>query len=111
MKPEKLLEVTPAATERINAFFSGRKIKPVRIVLNDAFCVSSGLHLSMEEPGKDDVELVAGVYTYCIDRKLLDRVSPIKVDFTSTGFKFHSRIDLGPKCPGCGKEGAFCNRA
>ena len=104
------LEVTPAATERIDAFFSGRKVKPIRIVLNDAFCVSSGLHLSMEEPGKDDVEIVVGDYNYYIDRKLLKRVSPIRVDFASTGFKFHSRIDLGPKCPGCGEIGAFCKR-
>lgn len=107
---EKLLEVTPAATEKINAFFSGRKVKPIRIYLNDAFCVSSGLSLSMEAPGEDDVEIVVGEYQYYIDRKLLNRVSPIKVDFTSTGFKFHSRIDLGPQCPGCGEEGAFCRR-
>ena len=107
---EELLEVTPAATERIDAFFSGRKVKPIRIVLNDAFCVSSGLHLSMEEPGKRDVEIVVGDYKYYIRPKLLERISPIKVDFTSTGFKFHSRIDLGPKCPGCGEVGAFCKR-
>jgi len=105
---KKLLEVTPAAIERIDAFFSGRKVKPIRIYLNDAFCVSSGLHLSMEEPGEEDVEIDVGEYKYYIDRKLLDRVSPIKIDFISTGFKFHSRIDLGPKCPGCGEEGAFC---
>lgn len=105
---EKSLAVTPAATEKIDAFFSGRKVKPIRIFLNDAFCVSSGLSLSMEEPGEDDVEIVVGKYKYCVDRKLLKRVSPIKIDFISTGFKFHSRVDLGPKCPGCGKKGAFC---
>lgn len=107
---DKPLEVTPAATEKIDTFFSGRKVKPIRIFLNDAFCVSSGLSLSMEAPGKDDVEIVVGKYKYFIDRALLDRVSPIKIDFISTGFKFHSRIDLGPKCPGCGEEGAFCKR-
>jgi Fe-S cluster assembly iron-binding protein IscA len=107
---EELLMVTTAATEKIDAFFRGRTVKPIRIVLNDAFCVSSGLHLSMEEPGGKDVEIVVGEYKYYIDRKLLNRVSPITVDFTSTGFKFHSRIDLGPKCPGCGEEGAFCKR-
>lgn len=107
---EELLEVTPAANAKINAFFSGRKIKPIRIVLNDAFCVSSGLHLSMEEPGEKDIEIVSGEYRYYIDRKLLKRVSPISIDFTSTGFKFRSRIDLGPKCPGCGEPGAFCKR-
>jgi Fe-S cluster assembly iron-binding protein IscA len=107
---EKLLKVTPAATEKIHAFFTGREVKPIRIVLNDSFCVSSGLHLSMEAPGKDDVEIVEGDYKYYIARKLLNRISPIRLDFTSTGFKFHSRVDLGPKCPGCGKEGAFCKR-
>ena len=107
---EKFLELTPAATAKIDAFFRGRKIKPIRIVLNDAFCVSSGLHLSIETPGKDDVEIVEGEYKYYIDRKLLSRISPIRVDFSSTGFKFYSKIDLGPKCPGCGKPGAFCKK-
>ena len=104
------LEVTPAAIERIRIFFEGRTIKPIRIHMNDGFCVSSGLSLSVEEPDDGEVEFEIEGYQFYIRPEILETVAPIKVDFSTTGFKIHGALDNNPKCPGCGKEGAWCSK-
>lgn len=101
-------EVTPAAIERIGLFFQGRTVKPIRIHMNDGFCVSSGLSLTIEEPEDEELEFEVEGYKFYVDPEVMETVAPIKVDFTSTGFKIHSAKDAGPKCPGCGEEGAWC---
>jgi Fe-S cluster assembly iron-binding protein IscA len=106
---DSTLEVTPAAIERIRLFFEGRTIKPIRIYINDGFCVSSGLSLAVEEPEDGEVEFEIENYKFYIPPKVLETAAPIKVDFSATGFKIHSALDLYPKCPGCGNEGAWCS--
>lgn len=77
--------------------------------MNDGFCVSSGLSLTIEEPEEGEVLFEVGGFKYYIEEEILEKVAPIKVDFTATGFKIHSKMDIGPKCPGCGEEGAWCS--
>ena len=103
-------EVTPAAIERIRLFFEGRTIKPIRIHKNDGFCVSSGLSLAVEEPEDGEVGFEIENYKFYIDPEVFRTVAPIKVDFSTTGFKIHSAIDISPKCPGCGEKGAWCTK-
>lgn len=103
------LEVVPAAIERIRIFFEGRTVKPIRIHMNDGSCVSSGLSLSVEEPEDGEVKFEIQGYKFYISPEILETAAPIKVDFSTTGFKFHSAFDRMPKCPGCGKEGAWCS--
>ena len=76
--------------------------------MNDGFCVSSGLSLSVEEPEDGEVEFKIDSYQFYISSEILEAVAPIQVDFSATGFKIHSALDTNPKCPGCGKEGAWC---
>ncbi|CAB5127626.1 hypothetical protein D3OALGA1CA_3996 [Olavius algarvensis associated proteobacterium Delta 3] len=35
MKEDDMLEVTPAATEQITAYFDGKEVQPIRIFLNE----------------------------------------------------------------------------
>lgn len=107
---DSLFEVTPDAIERIRIFFEGRTIKPIRIYMNDGFCVSSGLSLSVEESEAGEVEFEIGSYKFYINPEILETVAPIEVDFSATGFTIHSALDINSKCPGCGKEGAWCSK-
>ena len=107
---DSTFEVTPAAIDRIRIFFEGRSIKPIRIQINDGFCVSSGLSLAVEEPEDVEVEFEVENYKFYIHPEVLETVAPIKVDFSATGFKIHSAMDGYPKCPGCGEEGAWCSK-
>jgi Fe-S cluster assembly iron-binding protein IscA len=102
------LEVTPAAIERIRLFFEGRNIKPIIIQKNDGYCMSSGLSLAVEEPEGDEVLFEIKKYKFYINPDILEAAAPIKIDFSTTGFRIHSTIDAAIECPGCGEVGAWC---
>ena len=109
-KENTIFVVTPTATKQITEFYKGRKKRPLRVLLNLAGCGASGLTTAMDDPTDRDETFDIDGHRYLINRKLLKSAAPIRIDFNSYGFRFQSGLDLGPQCPGCGMEGAFCNR-
>ena len=62
--------------------------------------------MAQDEPkNTDDIFQVDG-FEYIIDKELLGRAQPIKVDFQGMGFKLDCGIDFGAAsgCAGCGSS-------
>ena len=60
--------------------------------------------MALDEPkDSDDLFKVDG-YEYIIDKELLEKAQPVKVDFQGMGFKLDCGIDFGAAdgCSGCG---------
>ena len=61
-----------------------------------------------ESKTTDDVFNIDG-FTYVVDKEFMAKVSPIKVDFLSTGFKVDCAIDFTSGCSSCGTKGSCCS--
>jgi len=58
-----------------------------------------------ESKENDEIYEVEG-YSYIVNKDLLEKASPIKVDFSNYGFRLDSAIDFsGGGCSGCGSTG------
>ena len=63
--------------------------------------------MALDEPrDADEVYKVDG-FTYLVDKNLLEKAKPIKIDFAITGFKLDCAIDFGPAsaCSSCSTSG------
>lgn len=64
--------------------------------------------MALDEPKDDDTVYELDGFKYIIQKTLLDRVQPVKVDFTSMGFKITSNMDSGAGRTTC-SSGAGCS--
>lgn len=67
--------------------------------------------MALDEPrDTDDVYKIDG-FEYIIDKGLLERAKPVKIDFQGMGFKLDCGIDFGPAsgCAGCGSASDTCS--
>ena len=105
-----MLVVTEAAQAQIAEYFKEKKIKPIRIFLNQGGCGGGQLAMAIdaETPG-DKVFTVAGI-DYLINRSFLEAAQPIKVDYDAMGFAVSSALKLeGGGCSGCGSSSSCCS--
>ncbi len=60
--------------------------------------------MALDEPKSTDDRFKIDGFEYIIDKDLLERAKPIKVDFQGMGFKLDCSIDFGAAsgCAGCG---------
>ncbi len=62
--------------------------------------------MALDEPKEtDDVFEINGL-KYLVNKDLLGKAKPIKVDFQQMGFKIDSSLEFGPSsgCDGCGTD-------
>ena len=57
--------------------------------------------MALDEPKEDDAVYESDGFKYIIRKTLMDRVKPVKVDFTAMGFKITSSMDRGAGCSTC----------
>jgi iron-sulfur cluster assembly protein len=103
-----MLEVTESATAQINEYFKGKTPTPIRIFVNQGGCSGPGLALALDEPADGDEKYLIGGFTFLVEKSLMEKAKPIKVDFLINGFKLDCGLDFGPPtgCSSCGTAGS-----
>jgi iron-sulfur cluster assembly protein len=66
--------------------------------------------MALDEPKDSDNVFKVDGFDYIIDKELLERAKPVKVDFQGMGFKLDCGIDFGAggSCSGCGSASTGC---
>lgn len=66
--------------------------------------------MALDEPKNTDDRFEVDGFEYIIDKDLLERAKPVKVDFQGMGFKLDCSIDFGSAagCAGCGSASDGC---
>lgn len=101
-----MIEVTPRATEVMSKQFKGRKRRPIRLFVKLGGCGIRSFSMALEKPTKKDSVFEIGGFQYVVDKVLLERVQPIKVDSDGFGFRI-SGSGVAPH-HGCGNCGFMC---
>jgi iron-sulfur cluster assembly protein len=103
-----MIEVTTAATEQLIEYFKGKTRSPIRIFLNQCGCAGPGLALALDEPKDEDENYVVEGFTFLVEKSLMEKAKPIKLDFFPNGFKIDCGMDFGPasSCSSCGTAGS-----
>ncbi|MEE8431418.1 MAG: hypothetical protein V3S16_09225 [Candidatus Desulfatibia sp.] len=60
--------------------------------------------MALDEPKESDTVHEINGFKYIVDQEFMEKVQPIKIDFTEMGFKLDCGVDLGAgaDCSGCG---------
>ena len=62
--------------------------------------------MALDEPKETDNVYEIDGFKYIVDKEFLEKVKPIKVDFTVMGFKIDCGVDFGAgsACSSCGTK-------
>jgi Fe-S cluster assembly iron-binding protein IscA len=100
------ITITPRATRLMAANFQNREIQPLRLFVRLGACGLRTFGIALEPPRASDMVFESDGYTYVINRKLLDLVSPVVVDADTIMFRVSGRGVPPPQ--GCGNCGNMC---
>ena len=102
-----MVEVTELATKQIAEYFKDKEVSPIRIFLNAGGWGGPAPAMALDEPKDTDTVYEIDGFKYIIDKEFLEKVKPIKVDFTVMGFKIDCGVDFGAgsACSGCETKG------
>ncbi len=103
-----MIQVSETAQEQVKAYFEGKKVQPVRIFLNTGGCGGPSLAMALDEKNEDDAVFTHGGVAYIMEKPLLEKASPVTVDYSGMGFNLRSRLELGSGCSSCGSTGSCC---
>ncbi len=101
-----MINVTPPAQKQVKMYFEGKEISPIRIFLNSAGCGGPSLAMALDEKKESDAVYTHDGIDYIMDKDLLEKASPIQVNFSGTGFVLESSLKPAPGCTGC--AGSCC---
>lgn len=98
-----MITVTERATELMRKHFKGKSKSPVRIFVNLGGCGIRTFGVALEKPTKNDEIFKIDGFTYVINKKLLEKVKPIRIDSDGVGFRMSgSGIQTQAGCGNCG---------
>ncbi|MFO7964154.1 MAG: hypothetical protein R6U50_09560 [Desulfobacterales bacterium] len=62
--------------------------------------------MALDEPKSTDERFEIDGFEYIIDKELMEKAKPIKIDFQGMGFKLDCGLDFSasPGCAGCGSS-------
>ena len=103
-----MLEVTDAATIKIADYFKGREVSPIRIFLNEGGWGGPSLAMTLDEPKDTDDIYTLDNFQYVVNKDFMEKVKPIKVDFTPFGFKVTSGVKLSTGRSSCSTTRSCC---
>ena len=58
--------------------------------------------MALDEPNEMDEVYDIDGFKYLVNKDLMEKAKPIKVDFMGMGFKIDCSINFGPGCTSCG---------
>jgi hypothetical protein len=61
--------------------------------------------MALDEPKDTDNAYDVNGFQFIVDKEFLEKVQPIKVDFSEYGFKVDCAIDFGASCSSCSSCG------
>ena len=65
--------------------------------------------MALDEPkDSDEVYEIEG-FKYIVDKDFMEKAKPVKIDFTSYGFKLSSNIEFDSSCSSCSTDGSCCS--
>jgi iron-sulfur cluster assembly protein len=66
------------------------------------------LALALDEPTDKDEKYQINGFTFIVDKVLMEKAKPIKVDYLINGFKLDCGLDFGPDtgCSSCSTSGS-----
>jgi Fe-S cluster assembly iron-binding protein IscA len=100
------VELTPRAKQLIRKTFSDREKHPIRLFVKLGGCGIRSFGVALEKPTEHDEIFLVDGFQYVVNRKLLEKVTPIKVDSDGFGFRI-SGSGVAPH-HGCGNCGFIC---
>lgn len=104
-----MFEVTETAQQKLSEFFQDKKVRPIRLYLNNMSCGGPLLALGLDEPDEDDEIFEINGFQFVANKELLAAAQPVTVDFKNVGFEITSSIKPPPSsCAGCGSSGTCC---
>jgi iron-sulfur cluster assembly protein len=101
-----MIEITPRAMVLLKDYFRNKKNKPVRIYVKTGGCGIRTFGISIEKPQRNDVVTPVNGFTFIINKELLEKVKPVKIDADSISFRI-SGNGIEPNS-GCGACGLMC---
>ena len=66
--------------------------------------------MALDEPKDSDEAYEIEGYKYIADKDFMEKAKPVKIDFTSYGFKLSSNIDFSSSCSSCSTTGSCCSQ-
>ena len=103
-----MVEVTESATKQIAEYFKDKEVAPIRIFLHSGGWGGPALAMALDEPkNTDDVYDIEG-FKYIVNKEFMEKVKPIKIDFSEMGFKVDCAIDFRSGCSSCGTATNSC---
>ena len=65
--------------------------------------------MALDEPQENDEVYDIGSFKYVVDKELLEKAKPIKIDFMKNGFSITSSMVFESGCGGCGEGSTGCS--
>jgi iron-sulfur cluster assembly protein len=101
-----MFEVTEQASKKISEILKGKgTASAIRVVLSEGGCSGSSLAMFLDKQKDGDEVFNEHGITYVIERKLLEWVKPIMIDYgvnpMGAGFIISSRMPPGGSCAHC----------
>ena len=101
-----MFEISDKAGEMIKESFKDKEEVPsIRVVYNEGGWSGPSLGLVLDESGDDDTVIKEKDITFMVNKDLLERVKPIKIDFVDTpmgsGFHIVSGLKGDKDCGSC----------
>ncbi|MDD9304258.1 MAG: IscA/HesB family protein [Desulfobacter sp.] len=103
-----MIIVSEKAQEQVNIYFKEKTIQPVRIFLNNGGCGGPSLAMALDNKKENDAVFTHGGLAFIMEKTLLEKASPVQVDYSGMGFTISSSLDLGTGCSSCGSNGSCC---
>lgn len=101
-----MVNVTPRATRLLERHFKDRPKQPVRLYVKLGACGIRSFGVALETPSCSDAVFEVDGFHYVINRRLLQKVAPVKVDADLVGFRISGSGIYPPG--GCGTCGYMC---
>jgi Fe-S cluster assembly iron-binding protein IscA len=98
-----MIEVTERATQFLQGHFNDKSKSAIRIYVRLGGCGIRTFGVALEESRRNDAVYEINGYTFIINRKLLQKVQPVRVDSDGMGLRLTGTgIQTQNGCGNCG---------
>lgn len=64
--------------------------------------------MALDKSRDNDEKYEIDGFQYVVDKEFMEKAKPIKIDYSETGFKLDSSIEIKEECSGCGTTSDCC---